>query len=291
MNNVRFTKGQGTGNDFILIENLDNQLSLGEAQIARLCDRHFGIGADGLILVTRTQSDPDVSQLLLEEPSAEWFMDYRNADGSKAEMCGNGARVFARYLVEKKLAVIEDGRTLAIATRAGIRDLTAAAVGFAVDLGEFRVNSAEEVLVSAGGLDVPRPSLSVNVGNPHQVVAVADARELQSLSLTTAPTFDPALPAGANVEFVVPMGIESGVGVIRMRVHERGVGETLSCGTGIAAAAIAVRHWGAPGQNHWRVEVPGGLVGVRIWAAENGERVSISGPADLTFEGTVSLGA
>lgn len=289
MKSVRFTKGHGTGNDFILVENFDNQLNLGEAQIAWLCDRHFGVGADGLILVTRTESAPEVAHLLQEEPNAEWFMDYRNADGSKAEMCGNGARVFARYLVDKQLTTIEDGKTLAIATRAGIRDLTTAAVGFAVDLGEFRVNYTQDVLVSAKGLGVPRPSLAVNIGNPHQVVAVADTRELQNLDLTSAPTFDPTLPESANVEFVVPMGIEGGVGVIKMRVHERGVGETLSCGTGIAAAAVAVRHWGAPGQNHWRVEVPGGAVGVRIWTAENGERVSISGPAELTFEGDVSL--
>lgn len=289
MRNVPFTKGQGTGNDFIIIENFENRLDLAQSEIARLCDRHFGVGADGLIFVTKTQAVIEQAHLLDEEPNAEWFMDYRNSDGSKAEMCGNGARVFARYLVEKKLISFQEGKTLPIATRAGIRDLTPAAVGFAVDLGEFKVFSNEDVLVAARGLDVPRPSLAVNVGNPHQVVAVADTLELEGLDLSVAPILDPIRPSGANVEFVVPMGIEAGVGLIKMRVHERGVGETLSCGTGIAAAAIAVRFWGATAQNHWRVEVPGGVVGVRIWAAENGERVSISGPAELTFEGTVSV--
>lgn len=291
MSSVEFTKGQGTGNDFILVDDFNGEFSLSEAQIRRLCDRHFGIGADGLILVTRTESSSEVRYLLEEEPGAVWFMDYRNSDGTRAEMCGNGARVFARYLLAKKLVELEEGKTLPIATRAGIRDLTPAAVGFAVDLGEFRIDRSANIAVSSRGDSVPRPSLSVNVGNPHQVVALATEAELQQLDLSFAPEFEPALASGANVEYVVPLGIESGVGLIRMRVHERGVGETLSCGTGIAAAAIAIREWGAPSQNFWRVEVPGGSVGVRIWPAENGERVSISGPAELVFSGAISLDA
>lgn len=289
MKQLRFTKGHGTGNDFILIDNQSGALDLSAAEIARLCDRHFGVGADGLIFVTETKFSSEVRHLLDEEPGATWFMDYRNADGSRAEMCGNGARVFARYLVQNELVKVEDGKTIPIATRAGIRDITTAAVGFAVDLGEFRVDYSREVLITAKGLPVPRPSLSVNVGNPHQVVAVADTGELERLDLTSQPQFEPHQPEGANVEFVVPMGLENGVGHISMRVHERGVGETLSCGTGIAAAAIAVRHWGESPQNHWRVQVPGGVVGVRIWPSENGERVSISGPAELVFEGVVNL--
>lgn len=291
MKQLRFTKGHGTGNDFILIEDLRGELELSASEIALLCDRHFGIGADGLIFVTESKFHPEALPLLEEEPSAQWFMDYRNADGTKAEMCGNGARVFARYLVEKSLLKLENGKTIPIATRGGIRDLTVSAVGFAVDLGEFRIDHSQEILVSARGLSVPRPSLGVSVGNPHQVVAVADKSELARLDLNSAPQFDPALPLGANVEFVVPMGLDQGVGVISMRVHERGVGETLSCGTGIAAAAIAVRHWGDTAQNHWRVEVPGGSIGVRIWPSENGERVSISGPAEIVYEGTFNLRA
>ena len=289
MSEIEFTKGHGTGNDFILVEDPNGELGLSEAQIRMVCNRHFGIGADGLILVSLTGSSPEVRHLLQEEPRATWFMDYRNSDGTRAEMCGNGARVFARYLLSKKLVELEDGKTLPIATRAGIRDLTAAAVGFAVDLGEFRIDRTANVLVTSKGEAVSRPSLAVNVGNPHQVVALATDAELNQLDLSETPVFEPSLPAGANVEYVVPLGIESGVGQIRMRVHERGVGETLSCGTGIAAAAIAVREWGAPSQNFWRVEVPGGSVGVRIWPAENGERVSISGPAELVYSGSISL--
>lgn len=289
MKSIRFTKGHGTGNDFVLIEDFEGQLGLAERDIARLCDRHFGIGADGVIFVTKTAHSEEVRHLLGEEPNAHWFMDYRNGDGTRAEMCGNGARVFARYLVENGLVKIEEGKTVPIATRAGIRDLTTAAVGFAVDLGEFQINHGADRLVTAKGESVARPSMGISIGNPHQVVAVADSEELAGLDLSEPPRLDPVLPNGANVEFVVPLGLQSGVGLIKMRVHERGVGETLSCGTGIAAAAIAVREWGASGQNFWRVEVTGGTVGVRIWPAENGERVSISGPAELVYSGEISL--
>lgn len=289
MRKILFTKGHGTGNDFVIVENVDNQSTFTDLEVALLCDRHFGIGADGLIFVVRTEASSEVSNLLGDEPRAEWFMDYRNSDGSKAEMCGNGARVFAKYLLERGLAKFEDGKTLPIATRAGIRDITQAAVGFAVDLGEFKLDRAAEVLVTARGESVARPSLALSIGNPHLVVAVADIGELAQIDLSAVPKLEPQLPLGANVEFVVPLGIENGVGQIKMRVHERGVGETLSCGTGIAAAAIAVREWGATSQNHWRVEVPGGVVGVRIWPAEDGERVSISGAANLVFEGEFTL--
>lgn len=285
-----FTKGHGTGNDFVLIYNPVNEIQLSDAEIARLCDRHFGIGADGLIFVTQTKSSPEVNHLLEEDPTAQWFMDYRNADGSKAEMCGNGIRVFARYLVDKGLAKIADGQTLAVATRAGIKDLTQSVNGFAVDLGRWKVEETE-YLVRANGLDVARPALALNLGNPHLVVALADRSELDALELTRVPEISPLPANGANVEFVVvsdPL-IKDGVASISMRVHERGVGETLSCGTGVAAAALAIRHYAGNGQNHWKVSVPGGEVGVRMFPTESGEHVAISGPAVLSFEGSVLL--
>jgi diaminopimelate epimerase len=282
-----FTKGQGTGNDFILVLDQHGQLDLSSEQVARMCDRHFGIGADGLIRVTPTKSSQEVSHLLDQEPEAEWFMDYRNADGSKAEMCGNGVRVFARYLLDIGLANLTAGSTLPVATRAGIKDLTATQTGFAVDLGLFKVGD-EETLVRARGLSVARPALAVNVGNPHRVVALADVAELESLELSKAPVMEPEPIEGANVEFVVldePL-ISQGVAGLTMRVFERGVGETLSCGTGIAAAAIAIRHYAGGEQNYWRVAVPGGQVAVRMFPTEDGEHVSISGPAELTFTGS-----
>jgi diaminopimelate epimerase len=224
--------------------------------------------------------------LLKDEPAAEWFMDYRNKDGSKAEMCGNGIRVFARYLLESNLVSFESGSTLPIATRAGIKDLTQTASGFAVDLGRWKINE-EEVLVRSFGLKVARPGLHVNLGNPHVVVALADLGELEELELHIAPELDPQPADGANVEFVVPNDplIDEGVARLSMRVHERGVGETLSCGTGVAAAAIAIRHWAGGTQNNWQVRVPGGELAVKMFAAEDGERVAISGPAELSFSG------
>jgi diaminopimelate epimerase len=283
---LAFTKGHGTGNDFILILDEHGQIEISQEQVALMCDRHFGIGADGLIRVTPTAKSAEVSHLLEQEPAAAWFMDYRNADGSKAEMCGNGIRVFARYLLDNGLAELTSGSTLPIATRAGIKDLTATQTGFAVDLGLFRVGD-DETLVRARGLSVARPALAVNVGNPHRVVALADIAELEGIELGRAPILEPEAAEGANVEFVVldePL-IKEGVAGLTMRVHERGVGETLSCGTGIAAAAIAIRHYAGGEQNFWKVTVPGGQVAVRMFPTEDGEHVSISGPAELTYSG------
>ncbi len=283
---LAFTKGHGTGNDFILVLDEHGQIEISAEQVASMCDRHFGIGADGLIRVTPTAKSPEVSHLLEQEPGAQWFMDYRNADGTKAEMCGNGIRVFARYLLDTGLAELTSGSTLPIATRDGIKDLTATQTGFAVDLGLFKVGD-DETLVRARGLSVARPALEVNVGNPHRVVALADNAELESIDLGRAPILEPEADGGANVEFVVldePL-IKEGVAGLTMRVHERGVGETLSCGTGIAAAAIAIRHYAGGEQNYWKVNVPGGQVAVRMFPTEDGEHVSISGPAELTYSG------
>lgn len=283
---LQFSKGHGTGNDFVLLLDKVGQLDLSEAEIRKLCNRNFGIGADGLI-VARPTAGSEVAELLQEEPAAEWFMDYRNKDGSKAEMCGNGIRVFARFLLEQGLISFESGSTLPVATRAGIKDLTQTATGFAVDLGTWKI-SEEEVLVKSFGLKVARPGLHVNLGNPHVVVALADLTELEELDLHRAPELEPAAEHGANVEFVVPAEplIDQGVASLTMRVHERGVGETLSCGTGVAAAAIAIRHWAGGVQNNWRVQVPGGELAVKMFAAEDGERVAISGPAEISFSGT-----
>ena len=282
---IQFTKGQGTGNDFVLVLDEVGQMQFSQEEVRAICDRHFGVGADGFILVRPTQGS-EVADLLAEEPEARWFMDYRNADGSKAEMCGNGIRVFARYLLDNKLASLSDGSTLPVATRDGIKDLTATVSGFAVDLGSFSI-SEDEVLVRTSGLRVARPGLSVSLGNPHVVVALANLEELENLDLGKQPELEPEPPQGANIEFVVldePL-ISEGVAGLTMRVFERGVGETLSCGTGVAAAALAIRHWAGGEQNHWRVRVPGGEVAVRMYPTEEGEHVAISGPAEISFTG------
>ncbi|MCI1017847.1 diaminopimelate epimerase [Microbacterium sp. C5A9] len=288
---VAFTKGHGTGNDFVIIADPDGALDLTPEQVAVLCDRHFGIGADGILRVVRSNAIAEGQAALDEEPNAEWFMDYRNADGSIAEMCGNGIRVFAHYLVRSGLATIEAGATLPIGTRAGVRDVTRSETGYQVDLGLWKL-SGDNPLVTAEGLAVTRPGLGIDVGNPHVVVALASDVELASLELHRAPELEPRLPAGANVEFVVPGEplVRDGIGHVRMRVSERGVGETLSCGTGVAATALAVRYWaGEQAPNHWRVEVPGGILGVRMFPAEDGEHVALSGPAQLVFSGEVDL--
>ena len=291
MTTLAFTKGQGTGNDFVLVLDADGELKLSASQIARICDRHFGIGADGLIRVVKSANLEAGAASLAEEPRAEWFMDYYNADGSIAEMCGNGVRVFARYLTEKGLVNLDDGQTLPVGTRAGVKDLTRNRAGFAVDLGRWRL-AETDVLVSAKNLHTARPSQGINVGNPHLVVALASAEELAALDLSAAPVLNPAPPAGANVEFVVPAEpmVHEGVGSISMRVHERGSGETLSCGTGIVAAALATRHWAGQGApNTWQVTVPGGTLGVRMFATEDGEHVGLSGAAELVFDGVFEL--
>jgi diaminopimelate epimerase len=149
---------------------------------------------------------------------------------------------------------------------------------------------SDEVTVHAHNLAVARPGQGINVGNPHVVVALESKSELDALELHAAPRLDPAPAAGANVEFVVAEEVKNGVGYISMRVFERGVGETLSCGTGICAAALATRYWaGAGAPNTWQVTVPGGTLGVRMFATEEGEHVGLSGPAVLSFEGQLDL--
>jgi len=288
---IHFTKGHGTGNDFVLFADPDGEIDLTPAQIAAIGDRHFGVGGDGVLRAVRSKNIPEGAAILAEDDSAEWFMDYHNSDGSVSEMCGNGIRVFTRFLLDNGLATLEHGETLAIGTRSGVRDVQRNLTGYQVDLGRWSLDGGEP-LVRAKNLDVQRPGLGINVGNPHVVVALASEAELDAADLSYIPQLDPEPVDGANVEFVVPSDplVKDGVGHIRMRVHERGSGETLSCGTGAAAAALATRHWaGAGAPNQWRVEVPGGTVGVRMWAAEDGEHVSLSGPAELVYTGELSV--
>jgi diaminopimelate epimerase len=290
MTSIAFTKGHGTGNDFVLVLDADGELALSSKQIAKICDRRFGIGADGFIRVVKSSKLPEGKEILAIEPAAVWFMDYYNADGNAAEMCGNGVRIFARYLLDRGLAKIEGGSTLAVGTRAGVKDLTQGSNGFAVDLGRWKLTT--EFTVEAKGIEVARPGQGIEIGNPHVVVALSSDAELRELKLFEAPVVEPKPENGANVEFVVPSEpmIQNGVGYFSFRVHERGVGETLSCGTGIAAAALATRYWaGASAPNQWQVQALGGLVAVRMFATEDGEHVSISGPAELTFDGEIDL--
>ncbi|GAB2460156.1 diaminopimelate epimerase [Xylanimonas ulmi] len=305
---LRFTKGHGTHNDFVLVADTRGDLDLTPEQVRRLTDRRGGVGGDGVIRLAPTAAiaragESIADEVLAQEPGAIWFMDYRNADGSVAEMCGNGVRVFTAFAESLGLARLDDGGELALGTRAGVRRVRKeqgpdGTPWYAVDMGAWLLPGGPEAeaagadsAVAVRGWSAPRPALSVDLGNPHTVVALASVDELAGLDLTVAPQVAPAPPHGTNVELVVPLGesaAEDGavVGRVRMRVHERGVGETQSCGTGAVAAALAVRTWAAAGGREpvdtWFVEVPGGLLRVR---ALPGGRAELAGPAQLVFTG------
>ena len=290
MTSIAFTKGHGTKNDFVLLFDETGAIDLGPDLVRFLCDRRAGIGGDGVIRAVRAGHVTDARGF---DPNT-WFMDYWNSDGSTSEMCGNGARVFAALLERDAGLDLRGGLTFG--TRGGARTVTSLGDGmYTVGMGEFRLGKAPEGFdseVSAHGLDAIRPALSVDVGNPHHVVALAHLGELEALDLSVAPAVHPVPPRGSNVEFAVTLGgeIRDGVerGRIRMRVHERGSGETMSCGTGACAAALAVRFWAGPdAPDVWDVEVPGGMVTVRV----RGTHVSLEGPAVLVADGTVTLPA
>ncbi len=295
---MAFTKGHGTGNDFILIADPDGAMDVLPEQVAAVCDRHLGLGADGFIRAVRSAILSEGRAVLAEHPDAEWFMDYRNGDGSVSEMCGNGVRVFVHFLISRGFVTLDDGQALTIGTRAGAKVITRSSAGYAVDMGPwdftFPEKAEERALDSIvdAGLEVPRPALSVGMGNPHTVVALSEAAELDELDLHRSPLVDPVPPHGTNVEFVLPSDplVSDGVGTIRMRVHERGVGETRSCGTGACAAVVATRHWaGGIAADRWDVHVPGGTVAISFVAGPDGrEHVVLDGPAVLVAEGILN---
>jgi len=199
-------------------------------------------------------------------------MDYRNADGSLSEMCGNGIRVFARHLVEEGLVPADE--PLRIGTRAGVRTVTHDGDVWTVDMGVARILGETKI----GVADASWPAVHVDLGNPHAVVFVDDLAEAGPL--TQEPTYDEGLfPERVNVEFVVRRGPDH----VAMRVHERGSGETRSCGTGACAAAVAAA---GDGPGSWRVDVPGGTLTV---SRDDAGHVFLTGPAVIVAEGTTEL--
>ena len=281
---LRFLKGHGTENDFVIVPDPDGRIDLAPAQVARLCDRRAGIGGDGMLRVVRSAAHPEARGMAAE---ADWFMDYRNADGSIAEMCGNGVRVFARYLVQAGLV---SGGELAVATRAGVRRVRVAPDGpqgpgpVTVRMGRAELSGADGIQVAVG--DRSWSAVGVGMGNPHAVAFVDDLA--QAGDLLSAPQVTPAdaYPTGVNVEFVV----DRGPGHVAMRVHERGSGETRSCGTGACAVMVAAARrdgrdpavTGEPAR--YLVDVPGG----RLEIAELPDgTVEMTGPAVILAEGVV----
>jgi diaminopimelate epimerase len=295
---VRFAKGHGTQNDFVLVPDAEGELELTPRQVALLCDRRAGIGGDGLIRAVRAAAMPgaEVPPGADECPAVEWFMDYRNADGSLAEMCGNGLRVFVAYLEHLGYLRLGDGDVVAVGTRAGVKRVHRDGDLLAADLGPWRVvggreaaDAGHDTQVSVPGEPQHLPGLRIDVGNPHVVVAVPDTGRLAAADLTRPPAVDPVPGNGTNVELIVPLhDSAAALGHLAMRVHERGVGETRSCGTGAVAAALAARVWGGDAApDVWRVDVPGGSLRVTAPAGDrlSGGSVELAGPATIVAAG------
>jgi diaminopimelate epimerase len=269
---TRFVKGHGTENDFLLVPDPDGgDGPLAPELVRAMCDRRAGVGADGVIRVVRTDATDDPAAVAARG-RAEWFMDYANADGSLSEMCGNGVRVFGRYLVAHQGAAVD--RPLPVATRAGVKALVFDGDLVTVDMGVPEVRGTTRVAVGDRGWTATH----VDMGNPHAVAFVDDLADAGAL--LEPPAVDPSVyPQGVNVEFVVRRGRDA----VAMRVHERGSGETRSCGTGACAAmvAAAVAAGEGPG-SAYDVAVPGGQLRV-AWTPAG--RVLLTGPAVLVAEG------
>jgi diaminopimelate epimerase len=273
---IRFLKGHGTENDFVLIPDGDGTQGPPSVELVRaLCDRRAGVGADGVIRVVRTHATDDPAARAAGD-DAEWFMDYRNADGSLSEMCGNGVRVLGRYLVEHEGC--DPAQLLPVATRDGIKVLTfeggRADGDITVDMGPPLVNGTTKVGVPGHIW----PATHVDMGNPHAVAFVddlADAGELLEEPYYESDVY----PFGVNVEFVVRRGERH----VAMRVHERGSGETRSCGTGACAVMVASALADGAGRGaSYVVDLPGGTLRIR-W--NDDDHILMTGPAVLVAEG------
>jgi diaminopimelate epimerase len=311
---MRFAKGHGTENDFVILPDPDGELDLTPEFVRRLCDRRAGIGGDGVLRVVEvevlaaelTEGGPGAFRVSGEsagglgsaaatalatpaaiaaagapigapegedELTAQWFMDYWNADGTVAEMCGNGVRVFARYLIDHGLA---KGPELAVETRAGTRHVRVEPDGqITVDMGVPAVLGAGWASIGA----ITCEGLRISVGNPHLACVVESP--LEDFDLSAPPSVDTELfPDGANVELVRLLGERSA----QMLVYERGSGLTRSCGTGAVAAAVAAAQATGDQQGRWRVRVPGGDLTVTLAP----DTSLLTGPAVLVAEGELS---
>ena len=279
-----FAKGHGTENDFVVLPDVGARLALTPTVVAALCDRRRGLGADGVLRVTTAGAalDAGVFDRIPDGVTAgDWYMDYRNADGSVAQMCGNGVRVFAHYL---RASGLERHDEFVVGSLAGPRPVTlhesnGLLADVTVDMGKANQFGSGSAVV--GGREFG--GLAVDVGNPHLacVDATLTEQDLAALDVAAPVRFDAALfPDGVNVE-VLTAPVD---GAVTMRVHERGVGETRSCGTGTVAAAVAaLRHDGAD-TGTVRVRVPGGAVTVTVTAATS----QLRGPSVLVAHGELS---
>ncbi|MBB5872337.1 diaminopimelate epimerase [Allocatelliglobosispora scoriae] len=261
---MRFVKGHGTGNDFVILD--DPSVELTADLVARLCDRRFGIGGDGVLRVLPSTG-----------PAASWFMDYWNSDGSLSEMCGNGIRVFARYLESTGRV---EGDSVAIDTRDGVKTAHFDGDQIRIDMGPAR--HLGHSAATLGGADYTGRAISM--GNPHLVCSVTDVAKLD---LSAPFDYDRALfPHGVNLEFCQPdVALGEPSAYRRMRVIERGSGETLSCGTGACAVGAAALAEAGLHTGTVKVDVPGGRLTITI----DESTCWLTGPAVLTFTGEITL--
>jgi diaminopimelate epimerase len=281
---VIFAKGHGTQNDFVLLPDVDARLDLQPSAVISLCDRRRGLGADGVLRITTAEAviAAGVLDRLPEGVSpGDWYMDYRNADGSTAQMCGNGARVFAHYL---RASGLETRDEFVVGSLAGPRPVVlhhvdATSADVTVEMGKTNRLGPGQAVVGGRRFS----GLAVDVGNPH--LACVDARmsveALENLDVGAPVLFDAGrFPDGVNVEVLTAPE----AGSVSMRVHERGVGETRSCGTGTVAATVAaLAHTGAD-TGMLRVRVPGGEVAVTVTDATS----YLRGPSILVARGELS---
>ncbi|AQA05852.1 diaminopimelate epimerase [Mycobacterium sp. MS1601] len=281
---MTFVKGHGTENDFVLLPDPDVQLDLVPAAVAALCDRRRGLGADGVLRVATAGAllDAGVLERLPEGvAAADWFMDYRNADGSRAQMCGNGVRVFSHYL---RATGLESRDEFVVGSLAGARPVVVHGAGdlhadITVEMGKANQTGAGSALV--GGRRVT--GLAVDVGNPHLACVDPElgADGLAALDVAAPVQFDTAqFPEGVNIEVLTAPAD----GAVNMRVHERGVGETRSCGTGTVAATVAALHHLGEQTGALTVKVLGGEVVVTVTEATS----YLRGPSELVAHGELS---
>ena len=276
---MRFAKYQGIGNDFVMFADPDDRLRLTPEDVRALCDRRFGIGADGVIRVAPATGGGD------------FFMDYVNSDGSLGEMCGNGIRCLAVFAAAEGLTGKAE---LKVETRAGLKTVTVAEGGIRVDMGPPRFRP-EDVPVLWQGDDALHAKVELDdevveaaclsMGNAHAVLFVDDLDAVALTDLGPRIETHPMFPAGTNVEFVVVESAQR----IDMGVWERGSGQTLACGTGACAAAVAARLLRGADER-MTVAMPGGELTVE-WTGSltDVQPVYMTGPAVKSFEGDVDL--
>ena len=290
-------KAHATGNDFVVYLDEDGTHEPTADEVRFLCDRHFGIGGDGLIRLAHPQAVSDVNERQIADCAAgdaDWFMDYRNADGSLAEMCGNGTRAITLFAQRQGIADQPGGKPFHLGTRAGVKILTSLGdvpgLGkdvFQVEMGAWKRGDVDGYEVTIPGTSGSARGTFVDMGNPHVVAVLEDAfaslPNVEDLDLVTKPVVAPEIPSDQNVEFVRIDEQSEGddAGEATMRVNERGCGETLSCGTGLCATAITLR--AKTGIDHWTIAVRGGTLRVDV----TDEDVKLTG--STTIVGKIEL--